>query len=430
MSSRIPGVLLLAALALCGPRCAGDADVVVGRCDLTSSISGNVRPVGPDITVHLVRGDDTVATTNADPESGGFVFSDVAYGRKYTVIAVGEEATGSSYVRTERSLETVGVFMEPEGWPIKNLDFHDGDTITSMDLAVDSVIRIRIELKPDFVLREERPLAVRHPGSLTGTEPEEVSFGRILVAAFETEKLFAARRTAFTIYFSKAGKSANPAADSVTLTYFIDSTALDSTLTRLLLGSGFRDTVTIDREEAIPVVFARQMNRPSVENAVTVSPSFQPNFFWSNTTLRIQPANTLAESTVYTVTIDTSAMTRDSAMFRRPVHIRAVVQSRAFFREYWPLDGADSVSLVAPFHFDSPYSLDPELLRGAFSIRPEVDSLEFSSPEHDGRVEITHAMLLPDTNYTITVSDSLRSLLGTPLERELTITFQTDEAGS
>jgi hypothetical protein len=67
------------------------------------------------------------------------------------------------------------------------------------------------------------------------------------------------------------------------------------------------------------------------------------------------------------------------------------------------------------------------MLREAFSITPPVDSLVFSSPD-EGVVEVSHATLLPDTTYTITIDTTLSSRKGTTSGEILVIRFRTRPA--
>lgn len=68
---------------------------------------------------------------------------------------------------------------------------------------------------------------------------------------------------------------------------------------------------TVSTSSPISVTFNMEMNKASVENAFSVTPSIPGSFSWSGNTVRYTPSGSLPEGTYYTVSIGSGAVDMD-----------------------------------------------------------------------------------------------------------------------
>jgi hypothetical protein len=307
--------------------------------------------------------------------------------------------------------------------------------ITTGYMTNDSTLSLEIRLNRTA---DQEPGFVIGPKRLSDDFAIDTSKGYyIRIVIFDIDSLFSVDTLKVAIVIKHSGNGSLFPSDSIILTYPIDSTGLDSVLTDKLVrqtGSGvFRNNglIHVDHsieshnlEEEILIDFFNPMDRQSVEKSITTQPQFAATFFWSDNILRIVPSNSLLPDTTYIITIGTKAMTMDSVFFRCPFRLTVKTSSESFFYNYWPLNSAMNIDPVLPFVFYSNYSIEPHLLRDAFSITPSVDSLTFEMTE-PGIVKVYHAPLLPSTKYQIVIDSSLISLKGTLLGKDLNTSFTT-----
>jgi hypothetical protein len=248
---------------------------------------------------------------------------------------------------------------------------------------------------------------------------------------FPVDSLFSADQLSMTLDISiRDSGGSGWVADSICVDYPIDSAGLDSTLTRMLVCDVYPERYgRANPEDSIVIEFARVMDRESVENRTSFDPDFSATWFWTDHEATIVPANALAAATDYVVTVGAGAVTRDSTVFRTAYTFGFETGDWDFFSSYWPLADAAGVPPNVPFRFSSPYSLEPVLLRQAFSIEPAVDSLGFSVGDEPGVVSVSYVDLSPGTGYVITIDSTVSSRKGMVLGERLEIPFTTAAGG-
>lgn len=425
MRKRFLHLLAGAVIVVLLGHCAQDRDLVIDARGNTALVFGTVTPADLRPRVALVTAYDTLAVTTTDGE-GTYVFRDVAEGR-YEIVASSGEWFAEKWIGVGFYLEEVSPLRLIKGGIILSAaSFADGDTVTFTDLYRDSVLRVDVRFRSAFVAEGTGRVLKIEPSYLadivhTGTD------GHDLEIEIPAGMVFRADSLALTIEATLAGSAQT---ESVRLVCPVDTAGFDSlTTARLIDDWQPRDGAEhVGRESAIMVEFDRSMDQASVERGITLEPAAALNFFWSDEELTMVPANSLEPSTEYTVTIDTSVMTRDSVRFRVPIQSSFTTGDPSFFDEYWPLDGAKETPRNVPFDFSSRYTLDSALFVEAFSIEPEPDTLALEQVD-ESCIRVRHSELLADTTYTIVIDSSLSSRKGTLLGADKAIVFDT-EAGS
>jgi hypothetical protein len=377
--------------------------------------------------VALIGVFDTLALTTAD-KKGAYVFRDVPSGYYEVCAWSGDWFVAAERVHVGRHLEQVEHLRMVRGGAILSWfrDVARDTTIAFTDLERDGALRLEIDLRSSIVAIGS--------GTLLSVEPAYL--GDIVQSAYDAYELaieapadvvFQTDSLALTIGATLAGSNRM---DSVRLVYAVDTVGFDSLMTARMIHEWEprNGAKGVDRERAIHMRFAQRMDRPSVENSISLQPAANLEFFWSDRELSVVPANSLDASTTVTLTIDTTAMTHDSVRFRVPIRLSFTTNDPDFFRDHWPLHAAENAPPEAPFFFESVYTLDSSLFVAAFSIQPEPDSLTFS-PANEHRIRVHHGTLLPDTTYTITIDGSLSTRKGTLLGSDKKIVFHTGSNG-
>ena len=425
---------LVAVLALCMFQCNDKPDVSISFGNNTSVVFGRAVPETLNTQVYLLKDDDTISSTVTNKRNGSFVFKDLPFGI-YTIKASCGDWFAEDIINVSESIENTYLNMCRGRGSLEHTNITPGEKITTALLVNDSILSINIRIKNATFLQ---------PGLII--EPKRLSDGFLIdtsnsydtrIVKFCIDSLFSVDTLKVTVLIKHSGNGSLSLKDSIILTYPIDSTGLDSVLTDKLVRQVGPDVyrynessstshwiVNHNPEKEILIGFVKPMNRQSVEKSITIQPPFAATFFWSNNILSIVPSNSLLPDTTYKVTIGTPAMTMDSIFFRCPFTISVRTLGGSFFYNYRPLKNALYTDPVLPFVFFSYYSIEPQLLRDAFSITPPVDSLRFEMSE-TGDVRVYHATLLPSTKYEIVIDSSLTSRKGTQLGEDLSIPFTT-----
>jgi hypothetical protein len=406
--------------------CGNDADVIIGT-QLPAgdgTIYGEIMPDSMHTTVCLLEAFDTIATVTAQPYRGRFVFRDLPFGI-YTLIAFNADWEGSDMVYLEEAgPERVYIQLNH-----RYLDF-DLRTISARDMRDDYTVIVDIDGNGSAVID-----TIRLTPSLRHEIVRSWVDAGVLGVKIDVHELFAVD----TLTARVAYRHESLGRDTLALRYPVDSLGLSEGLLREIISkvSSPGDYVTprlLDEpdlrlypEESVIVSFGRPMNRSATERSITIEPPVGANYFWHGDKVTIVPALPLDPDTTYRLSIGTEAMTLDSVHPPGPCAFTLIIREQNFFTSYFPLDSAEQVAPALPFSFTSAYSLEPSMLREAFSITPPVDSLVFSSPD-EGVVEVSHATLLPDTTYTITIDTTLSSRKGTTSGEILVIRFRTRPA--
>lgn len=421
-------------LSLCIFQCNDKPDVNISLNDNTSVVWGTAIPETLSTHVYLLKNDDTISSTITNKSNGSFVFTDLSFGI-YTI----KGSCGDWFAETTLSVfdSRVGTYlhMYRGGGYLDYTNITPGEKITPALLKNDSTLPLNIRIKRAVYL--ESGLIIQ-PKRLFGNFTIDTSKGYdTRIVYFCIDSLFSVDTLKVTVMIKHSENGSLFLTDSIILTYPIDSTGLDSVLTDKLVrqigsdvyrsnesGSTEHWIVNHNLEDEILIDFARPMNRQSVEKSITTQPPFAATFFWSNNILKIVPSNSLLPDTEYNITIGTKAMSKDSIFFRCPFTLTVRTSGESFFYDYWPLNNSMNIYPVLPFVFSSNYSIEPQLLRDAFSITPSVDSLRFEMSD-PGIVRVYHATLLPSTKYQIVINSSLISLKGTLLGKDLSTSFTT-----
>jgi hypothetical protein len=190
------------------------------------------------------------------------------------------------------------------------------------------------------------------------------------------------------------------------------------------------DTVPVEAADfvyantPIVLIFNKEMDRTSVEDAFAITPHVNGTFAWEGTVATYVVDGFLEEATDYTFTLGTTAMDTDGIPLIEPLMINFTT---GYGIDVYPPNIVESVASRAPLdavvrlRFDEP--MERRSVENAFSITPGVPgnlSWEGLTLVFTPGVELDY-----DTLYTVRIATSARDLGGNNMASEWVSTFRT-----
>lgn len=410
-----------------------DPDVVLTTDAMSGIVSGIVYPVNSKAQINLIKGSDTIAKTETNGTNGTFEFSDIPYGN-YIIIANTNSLYKQMNIQVNRVLYRTDIVMNAGNQFVTLVDY---DTTSTLSFETNNYKPyVCFYFQKTNAVASELPITIK-PDNLSDdviyTKDTLVSYNeKYCILRINTDSLFCNNHQKKISFWFRYITLQHAVKDSIEFSFTIDSTGYSKCYTSHLIQDITIDnkaittgsTLFVNNESEIRINFNQQMNMQSVEKSIAISPACTVTCFWDDTFLRIVPSNRFKPDQIVTVTIDTSARTSTFSSFKIPYSFQFIPVQTNFFSYYLPVNGASDIPLLLPFRFESPYMIDPVLLKNAFHITPAVDSLQFISNSPNS-ISIQHAMLLPNTTYTMKLDSTLSSCKGTRSSIEYSISFTT-----
>lgn len=430
--------LYLTGLTLFIVHCSDSPQLLFPESEEIAQVSGYVSPKGVVATVYIVDATvvDSVVTDSA---TGYFRFVNVPYGSyQIKVVAAGYGILteplyiSSSYVNmyTLRLKEHPSQisYISPVNKSIVNTQN------TSLFTDTTAVIRIVFKERMDTAsVIDAITVTPTIPWKLEKTEfsdPYYHIFLSLPIIDFfsYTQVTLTIGQSAKTIY----GENLDFDFD---LIYYPDTASLSDVIASTYISSTspYNGSSDVNTTTDIEIRFRTAMNRTSVEQAFSITPTAIPNFFWSTSSnyekLTVRFAVPLLNNTPYTVSLDSGMTTLDSTGISGTVSFFFTTRPMAF-GNYTPLNGELSFPATAPFIYVVNFPVDSTSFLNAFSISPLVDSLSvsISNASSSGYYEVTvyHSILKLDTVYTITIDSTLQSTGGALYGKVFSHQFTTE----
>ncbi len=430
--------LFLAGIILITIQCSDNPQLVFPEDEQIARITGYISPKGVTATVYIL---DAIIIDSAvtDSATGYFQFVNVPYGSYLLkVVAQGYGIiTEPLYVNASYvNMHTLRLKDYPSQihsiTPENNSIVKAGNVSFFTDTT--AVIRITFKERMDTVSVKDAfsvtPAISWRIAKTEFSEPYHSMYIAMPIIDFFTypEITITLEQSAKTVYGEHLDFD-------LALKYYPDTASLSEVITYTYIISTvpYNSQTDVNAATDIKIRFRTPMNRVSVEQAFSLSPTATPNFFWSIYTnyeeLTVKFAIPLRNNTVYTVTLDTGMTTFDSTVIPGSLSFSFTTRSMQFI-DYSPLDGEPSFPATDPFRYTLNFLVDPADFLNAFSIAPPVDSLSLSitlSPT-SGYYDVTvyHSLLKLDTTYTVTIDSTLKAIGGAALGTIFTQTFTTE----
>jgi hypothetical protein len=174
----------------------------------------------------------------------------------------------------------------------------------------------------------------------------------------------------------------------------------------------------------IVLAFNKEMDRASVENAFSLTPSVNGSFTWEGPVARFNVDGFLEEATTYTYSLDTSAKDADGLPLLEPLEVGFTTGSgvdlyppivESIFTTRSPLDAVVRITFSEP--------MDRASVVQAFSIQPNIPGN--LSWEADTLIFTPRDLLRYDSLYTVSINGSAQDLAGIPLGADVYSGFRT-----
>ncbi len=177
---------------------------------------------------------------------------------------------------------------------------------------------------------------------------------------------------------------------------------------------------------SLRITFPSKMNRASVENALTITPSTAPIFLWlADHDLTLYTGGPLRALTTYTVRIEDTARDLDGTPLPQPFEFSFATEPVAI-RSTSPSNGqvfVDFTTNLRIYLWFNTYIVR-STLTPAWSIVPPASG-QFYWTDNTFVYFQPNAPLAPNTKYTITIGGAMRDLHGSTLPSPTSFAFVT-----
>jgi hypothetical protein len=169
----------------------------------------------------------------------------------------------------------------------------------------------------------------------------------------------------------------------------------------------------------VDVTFSHPMDRASVAEAVSVSPSLAVQLEWNpaGTTLTVRPATRWTTGTYYTITVGSSAADRDGHQLGAPMRVAFVTRTATLGRIAATRMDGRAADVRTAFRVTFDHQVDVAAAVKSFRIAPEVDG-SFLLPDAAQAKELTFEPLAPlaaNTVYRVTLDGAFADEDGAPV---------------
>ena len=202
----------------------------------------------------------------------------------------------------------------------------------------------------------------------------------------------------------------------------VDPTALARISTTVFTGHGLNEPAT--------VVFSEPVDAAKVMAALQVTPAAAVRLSWSpdGTMLHVAPVTHWTASTLYTLSLSTTAVGRDGTSLPSP--LSAVFLTRAATTATATVQapaGATSTTPTVSLSFSTPVTASA--VSGALTVSPGVAGKIFTVAPDQGVPDTTYEWqptepLAPGTNYTVSLAQDMRDTDGAALAAGVTVVLK------
>lgn len=179
--------------------------------------------------------------------------------------------------------------------------------------------------------------------------------------------------------------------------------------------------------EGISILFPRNMDKASVENAVTLEPSKGEVFLWtSSNSVNIYTGGVYLADTTYLVTIDSTAKDLDGISMGNPYSFSFSTEDLKL-RKTRPRNAEVFVNLNEEInlYFNSYMILSS--VQSSFTITPHVPGqLRYYNNSSKTHMEFNPSQYyLPNTKYTVKIAEGAKDLFGSEFKNDYEFSFVT-----
>jgi len=217
------------------------------------------------------------------------------------------------------------------------------------------------------------------------------------------------------------------ASDTTELSFTFE---LDETPPTVVETNPADNAVDVDETSDIVITFSEEMDKTSVEGAISTSPALSnPVYAWDGETKLTISADDLTSQTLYTLTVGTgakdlsgnglaAAYVSSFTVILKDVIPPTIVESS-------PADGATGVLISSTFSLTFSEDVDRQSVESAISVSPALTNIKFTWLSSNSIKVSGDGFLAKSTAYTITVGTGVLDLKNNAMAAEKIITITT-----
>ena len=207
-------------------------------------------------------------------------------------------------------------------------------------------------------------------------------------------------------------------------------TVQSSSTQNAIITSPSRGDMNVDliSYNGIRIIFPRNMNKESVESAISITPCDDPVFIWpDNNILTIYTGGVFYAGTTYSITIDSTAEDLDGILLGVPFSF-SFSTSKVEVERTSPRNGELFVDLCREIDLVFNTYIVLSTLKNNFTITPNISGTlqyqRYNSAKNSFEF-IPNGTYQPNTKYTITIKEGVEDLFGSNLQEDYKFSFLT-----
>lgn len=179
-------------------------------------------------------------------------------------------------------------------------------------------------------------------------------------------------------------------------------------------------TTVTERQPSFALMFNREMDRETVEDAIAILPAIDYTLEWDDNTLNLIVEEQLTFGTEYEFSVAKTAVDQTNRHLAQP-YTWTIQLAEPLADVTWPTASNHLAPIVLQFN----YAMDIDQLSEVLEIKPSISGKLSWSNDYK-RIELDPENQLPaDTTYTISFSSPLRDVNGEELPQPEAVTFTT-----
>ncbi|MBF0433679.1 MAG: Ig-like domain-containing protein, partial [Fibrobacteria bacterium] len=399
--------------------CAEDIKINVPESELRAEVSGRVYPRSSGAMVYIINM-NVIDYVKINESSGSFKLEGLPLDSYKIRIVADHYGITEDSIDVDMEQMELGIFylktnpsqidyIRPEDSTVINSSFWK----TNSSNVTDSTLWFKIYFTESMDGASVKNALTINPDT-DKLEPEiyyySSNYSPYLRIKFKKEELLQVEELVLTLTTEAQTQDGIPLDYEYVLRYFIDTSDTYIAATSLISTvEPYNRSTGVGVEEHIELVFKEEMDRKSVENAFFITPSQPGNFFWEalssgKVQLEVRYAKPLTFSTSYTYGLKGGFCNKENECTKDQIEF-SFVTTELELEQYRPYNGVDDFPLDSIFYYQFNYRIENNFLN-AFSITPSVDSLEMVET-YDKAIKIKHALLQPETEYSIIIDSSV-----------------------
>jgi len=381
--------------------------------DVPGKIVGVVKPARISIRIDLMQG-TLIRTTFADSSSGYFEFDSVAagtYNLEFSSNNYGRQFLNEVIVNPGQITTIPDIHLKPYPEQISTFS----PVFEEQNFPLSAPIEIQFSTLMDHYSVEQNFLLIP---TVIGRYTWEIVSGNSKFSFYPDDQYVS--DYTYVIILTAGTKTSEGDSLAFDFISYFKTEGVKITTTIPEDGSTF-----ISPQSIIYVYFNSKMDRQSVEQNFSITPTNIGNFKWFDSRrVGFQPGTYLASSTQYIITINANA--RDIFNTFLPTEKSFTFETEPLrITSNFPTNGATAISRSSPISVTFNTYVNQQTAQNAFSLEPPIDGWNFQWSDRTHFQYSGSTRLQPNKLYTVAIDSTCSDYEGNLLPASFSFIFQT-----